>query len=323
MMKSLRIIPIVLAVAAMLWSSCEEEIFIKLPDVESKIVVEGFIETDLPPYVILTRSQPFFGGIDLNDLGAYFVRGARVVVYSETDSVELVQYDKLVLSLLPEDVLQELGRQFGFEINSIDDIPDIVIYTVDPGEQFFVGEINKSYRLRVEVEDKVLTAITHIPFPVQFDSMYVQPHPNPDIDTLVQLWGRMKDPDTLGNYYRYFTRTPNTPWLTNFTTVFDDAFVNGREFPIFIPKGQNLRERTSGDFDQNTFGYWNKKDTCIVRLSTISKSHYDFWRTLEADRGSQGNPFGSFVVVKSNIQGGGIGVWGGYASTINVYVPEP
>jgi hypothetical protein len=51
----------------------------------------------------------------------------------------------------------------------------------------------------------------------------------------------------------------------------------------------------------------------------IDKSHYNFWRTLEADRGSQGNPFGSFVVVKTNINGG-IGVWGGYGSSIQTIV---
>jgi hypothetical protein len=323
MKYSSKIVWIVWATAVLLWTSCEEEIFIDLPNIKDKIVVEGYIETGLPPYVILTRSQPFFGGLDLNDLGSYFIRDARVVVYSETDSVELVQYDRLVLSLLPQELLQELARQFGLEIETIDDIPDIVIYTVDPNAPFFVGEVNRSYRLKIEVDDKVLTSTTHIPYPVQFDSMYIQAHPNPDNDTLVQLWGRMKDPDTLGNYYRYFTRTSESPWLTSFTTVFDDAFVNGREFPIFIPKGISLRQRSDGDFNQDTYGYWKKTDTCYVKLSTIDKPHYLFWRTLEADRGSQGNPFGSFVVVKTNIEGGGIGVWGGYASTINVYIPEP
>jgi hypothetical protein len=150
MKYSSKIVWIVWATAVLLWTSCEEEIFIDLPNIKDKIVVEGYIETGLPPYVILTRSQPFFGGLDLNDLGSYFIRDARVVVYSETDSVELVQYDRLVLSLLPQELLQELARQFGLEIETIDDIPDIVIYTVDPNAPFFVGEVNRSYRLKVE-----------------------------------------------------------------------------------------------------------------------------------------------------------------------------
>jgi len=313
-----------LIIGFVFWSSCEEEIIIDLPDLKEKIVVEGYIENGLPPYVLLTRSQPFFGGIDLNDLGQYFIRDARIVVYSETDSVVLQQYDRSLLELLPDSILVELGRKFGIQIDSIQDIPDIVVYTVSLDDFDFVGEINKTYRLKIEVEDKVLTASTFIPFPVQFDSLYVQPHPNEDIDTLVQLWGRLKDPDTLGNYYRYFTRANDEPWLTGVQTVFDDAFVNGQSFPIFIPKGISLQDKTSSEaFDPDTYGYWNKKDTCYLKFSTINKDHYDFWRTLEADRSSQGNPFGSFVIVKSNIKGDGIGIWGGYATTIAVYLPRP
>jgi hypothetical protein len=306
----------VLVLAGILWASCEEEIIIDQPDITNRVVVEGFIENGLPPYVLLTRSQPFFGGVDLNDIGAYFIRDARITVYSETDSVVLQAYDRTVLSLLPDSLLKEL-------IDSIEDIPDIVVYTI-PFDDLFIGEINKTYRLKVEVDDKVLTATTHIPSPVAFDSLYVQPHPDPEIDTLVQLWGRMKDPDTSGNYYRYFTRVNDGAWLTGVQTVFDDAFVNGKSFPIFIPKGVSLTDKNDSDaFDADTYGYWNKKDTCYVRLSSIDKPHYDFWRTLEADRSSQGNPFGSFVIVKSNILGGGIGIWGGYSSTTAVYIPRP
>jgi hypothetical protein len=44
----------------------------------------------------------------------------------------------------------------------------------------------------------------------------------------------------------------------------------------------------------------------------VDYPHYQFWFTLEADRASNGNPFGFPTTIRSNINGG-LGIWGGYA----------
>lgn len=150
--------------------------------------------------------------------------------------------------------------------------------------------------------------------PLAFDSLYFRPHPNPEVDSLISLMGRIQDPPMLGNYYRFFTKRNSGPWVTTFQTVFDDAFFNGSSLPINVPYGLSRTERTE-DFNPDTFGYFHKGDTCYVKLCMIDEAHYDFWRTVEAERGNQGNPFGSFIKVRSNIKGG-IGVWGGYGSVI-------
>ena len=49
---------------------CEKEITLNLPQAESKIVVEGSIEPNFPPYVILTKSQGYFEPIDINTYNA-------------------------------------------------------------------------------------------------------------------------------------------------------------------------------------------------------------------------------------------------------------
>jgi hypothetical protein len=306
-----------LLIATLGFTSCEEEITVDLPKPTDKIVVEGIIEKGLPPYVLLTKNSAFFGGIDLNDLEAYFIKGAKITVTEGSRVEELQEYSTELLQLLPEEERKALAAQFGFELDSTGNLPLFRIYTIALGSDF-VGEVGKKYDLRIEVDGKVLTATTTIPSPVSFDSLYFKPHPNPDNDTLLSLYGRLKDPDMPGNYYRYFTRKNSGPWVTGFQTVFDDAFINGTNFPIVIPYGIERSQR-SEDFDPDTFGYFKKGDTCSVKLCMIDKSHYNFWRTLEADRGSQGNPFGSFVVVKTNINGG-IGVWGGYGSSIQTIV---
>jgi len=301
------------------FTACEKEITVDLPQPKPQIVVEGYIENDQPPYVFLTRNSPFFGGIDLNNLGAYFVRGASITVSTDDGQVELVEYAAALLNTLPEEEKKMIADMFGITLDSNFNLPDISVYSVPLGSTF-TGMIGKHYDLRIEVEGKVLTATTSIPGPVNFDSLWVEPHPNPKYDTLVQLKGKIRDPDTLGNFYRYFTKKNSGTYVTGFQTVFDDALINGTEFPIQIPYGIE-RTGTSEDIDFNTFGYWNKTDTCYVKLSTIDRVHYNFWRTLENERSNQGSPFGSFTKIRSNITGG-IGVWGGYASSYSVYYPK-
>jgi hypothetical protein len=167
-----------------------------------------------------------------------------------------------------------------------------------------------------------LTATTTIPNAiVKFDTLWIEPHVNSEkYPDYFRLIGILSDNGQSTDYYRYATRADNEPWLTTTQSVFDDAFYNGKQFQIFVPKGNEYGRRPDNDEDFETQDYWYKEDSVLTfKLSLIDKEQYDFWRTLEANRSSQGNPFGSFVVVKSNIKGGGLGIWGGYASYIHHY----
>lgn len=309
---------LVLLFSAWLFTACETEITVDLPQPKDQIVVEGYIENGLPPYVFLTKNQPFFGGIDLNNLDAYFVKGAKIVVKDGSNEIELTEYSSALINLLPEEEKTQLANLFGITLDSLGLLPDFSIYSVPIGSTF-VGEVGKTYELNIIAEGKELSAVTTIPTPVVFDSLWTKPHPNPEIDTLVMLYGQITDPPTLGNFYRYFTKRNSGPYVTSFNTVFDDLVINGKTFPIQIPYGISRTDRDQ-EFDINTFGYWKKGDTCYVRLAQLDREHYTFWRTLESERANQGSPFGSFVIVKTNIKGG-LGIWGGYGSSTNIYIP--
>ena len=298
--------------------SCEKEITVDLPSPKDQIVVEGFIENDVPPYVFLTKNSPYFGSIDINDLDLYYVKGAKIVVSSGNDSVELVEYSASIINLLPFEEKQKLSEIFGVPLDTNFNIPNISVYSI-PLNSEFVGEIGKTYHLRIEVEGKVLTASTYIPNGVSVYDLSVEPHTNPKYDSLVLLRGRINEPDTLGNFYRYFTRKNSQPYTLNNNSVYDDLIFNGKDFPLDIPYG--IDRNTDEDFDFNTFGYWNKKDTCYVKFCVIDRPHYDFWRTLENELNNQGSPFGSFTRIRTNINGG-LGIWGGYSSTLSVYYPQ-
>lgn len=309
----------ILCITMFLFVSCEKEIKLKSTTLQNAVVVEGHIENGLPPYVLLTKNSSFFGNLNLNDLGAYFISGASIMVKTDNDSVSLVEYNTALLHTLPDSVLITLAAQFGIKIDSATQFPNISIYTVGPHDSGFVGIVGKKYDLRIDVNGKRITSTTTIPTPVFFDSLWSRPHPNPALaDSFYQVYGLLQDPPGAGNYYRYFTKSNNGPFLISNTSVFDDAFFNGKKFQIFIPKGHPIGFDANTDF--NRAGYWNIGDTiCTVKLCQIDKAHYDFWRTVEANRQSQGNPFSSVVYVKSNVNGA-LGVWGGYGSMTGTYI---
>jgi Domain of unknown function (DUF4249) len=305
---------IICSVVIFFFTACEKEIDLNTNSYDNAIVVEGHIENDLPPFVLLTKSTPFYGNLNLNNIASYFVTGAIITVSTDDDSVQLVEYNAAFVQSLPDSVIVALAAQFGLSIDSAADFPDISIYTISPADIRFFGRIGKRYDLRIEVDGKTLTSTTTIPQPVSFDSLWQRPHPNPSFaDSFFQLYGRLSDPIAKGNYYRYFTKADSSTFLVSDRSVFDDGPINGLTLDYFIPKGHPVGQ--FGDQNFNTSGYWsvNNDRVCTVKLCMIDKAHYDFWRTLEANRQSQGNPFGSTIYVKTNINGG-LGIWGGYGS---------
>ena len=314
-------------------ASCETIINLDLPDPESILIVEGYIENDVAPYVLLSRNAPFFGGFNINDLGAAFVPNGKLEIISESDTIPLKEYNRDVLANATfeekEVILPILSQVVGFTITEdiIAFLPDITLYSIGQDHIDFRGKLSQDYLLNFEVNDSILglrvgSARAVIPPKVVFDSLWIEDHPLEEIDTLVELHGRFKDPDTLGNFYRLLTKVNDGLWLTGGTTVFDDPLINGVSLPFTIFKGE---ERFSDeDFDQDVTGYWRRGDTASVRFSTLNLTHYRFWRTVENEVGNAGNPFSSFTIVESNIVGeGSFGIWGGYGSSIiSLAIPE-
>jgi hypothetical protein len=103
---------------------CEKELSIELPQPESKIVVEGWIEHEGYPNVILTRSAPYFSSIDSGSLRNYVVTKAKVTVISGD------QHE--VLTLKPNDAYFPPYVYFGTELK---------------------GKVQGRYYLKVEFED--------------------------------------------------------------------------------------------------------------------------------------------------------------------------
>jgi hypothetical protein len=57
-----------------------------------------------------------------------------------------------------------------------------------------------------------------------------------------------------------------------------------------------------------------------LKLCTIDKATYDFWRTIEFVYVNAGNPFATPTRVLSNISNNGLGYFGGYAAQFRTVV---
>ncbi|MEZ5024645.1 MAG: DUF4249 family protein [Chitinophagales bacterium] len=335
-------------VISLFFISCETVVNYELPINATKIVVEGSIENGHPPLVILSKSFPFFGNVNFNNLDELLIKNAVINVSDGNRTVTLMEYNKQALVDLSEgdfnliyptleQIIAPSLEQFG-DIEITQDtirkyllfLPNFTFYTVAPSDIDFIGEVNRAYGLAINLIDdatfgtRALSAVTTIPGLVNMDSLWVEDHPNSEIDTLFQLRTRFRDPDTLGNFYRYFTRVNGGAWLTASASVFDDGFINGESIPFSVTKGQTERAKLEDpDFDVD--GYWAPGDTAEVKICNITEDHYQFWRTVENEKSNNGSPFGSFTILASNIQGeDAVGIWGGYASTIlTLVITEP
>ncbi|MBI1193036.1 MAG: DUF4249 family protein [Bacteroidetes bacterium] len=309
---------VILGLSVLFLASCETDITVDLPQAEQKIVVEGSIEPGMPPFILLTRSAPFFGSFDPNNLAEFFVRDAVITINDGTADYTLIE---LCLSELPEEFQALAAELLGVTEDSLSTFPEICLYTVDLfGGSLLLGQPGKTYRVSISVEGETLTATTYLPFPVAPDSIFARPHPDPAVDSLFRLSIRFSDPDTLGNYYRYWTRRYNAsrdvdePFYPGVSSVIDDLFFNGQTVDFSLDRGQ---PRSAG-FDQDTYGFFWAGDTVVLKLASIDRPVYSFWSTLEFDAGS-GGPFSSATVVSSNIQGG-LGVFGGYGASYDTLI---
>ena len=278
--------------AIWLLGSCTTEITVDLPQPSEEIVVEGYIDIGTAPSIFLTRNSPYFGDFDLNDLDQYLVDSAIVIV---TNGV--------LTDTLVEDCFTFMDSSRTLRVCE---------YRAENPTIF--GEENTIYEIKVWAEGKFLSAKTKIPGRVNVDTLWTEPHPRAEYDSLVRLIAVLNEPDTLGNYYRLFTKRNSEPFYV--AGIFDDRLFNGQDYKAWVQRGNDPDD----DFNFETYFYFRKGDTVITRLASINRAHYDFWNSLSADGG--GSPFSSATVIKTNIMGG-LGIWGGYASEYDtIYISQ-
>jgi len=294
---------ILTVVSIIFYPSCEKEVNIDLNAGAAKLVIEGQIESNGYPIVLLTKSIGYFSKIDLSTLENSFAHGAIVKV---SDGVNLVNLKEYSL----DTGLAGVNRFYFYSID-----------TSDPTAFNFRGITEHEYKLTVEYEGKTYESVTKIPNVKPIDSLWFRkPSGDPEIESSVLMYVKFKDPDTPGNYLRYFTRRNNELFLPGFNSVYDDNIVNGMTIDsLYLAAGYNRAKDPNFD----SLGVFFRGDTVTLRWCAIDKGVYEFYRTLEYATGTIGNPFAAPVNVQTNVKGGALGVWAGYgASYTTAIIPQ-
>ncbi|MBI2730861.1 MAG: DUF4249 domain-containing protein [Sphingobacteriales bacterium] len=280
------------------FSSCEKGITFNLDKTEDKLVVEASIETDEFPLVTLTKSFNYFSSISREELSKSFVRNADVWV-SDGSKTHKLREDSVIIN------------------NTT-----LYFYTINPNDPLtlFLGTEGKSYSLKIVTAGKEYNASTTIPLLTKkVDSIWWAKAPqNPDTNKVV-LKGRVTDPPQYGNYIRYFTKIGQERFLPGENSVFDDQVVNGTTYNADIDKGIDR----NADTPSKDKGFFERGDTVTLKFCNIDKATYDFWRTMEFNYSSLGNPFSSPNKVLGNISNGALGYFGGYATQFkSIIIPK-
>ena len=275
--------------------ACSEKVVLDLPGSQEKVVVEGYIESGEAPYVILTKSIPYYTPIDSNSLVELIIQDADLVTVTNQFGI-----------------VDTLTVQYNFL-----SYPYVYYQSSNPK---FIGEEGQSYDLKVIVDTVSLSATTTITPAIPLDSVWFQIEG--DLDSLGVAYAHLTDPEELGNYYRWYTKRigKDTRFVAPLGSVTDDKFYNGESFDFFYYREPDPFGEPENDFESF---YFKLGDTVAVKFVTMDYNTFNFWKTMETDFGSQGNPFAAPVTTVSNIEGdGGLGVWGGYGVAIDTFYCE-
>ncbi len=307
---------IIFVFLALLFVSCEKEITLDLPQSEDKTVIEGEIELGEYACVIITKNSSYFDPVVVKPI------------------IDYISQD--ILDILPSEIIDTLKQ-----IMVPDAIDTNAIVTVSDGSQIdtlelsfdyfrmpFImykgnkikGETGKTYKLQVITGGKTYTSTTTIPIPVELDSIRFKYVKEPE-DSIGFVWIYFHDPPALGNFYRGYTKTlgKDNTFVHPYSSVSDDLFANGKQISYALNRGWDPAQGDAYFDDDNTFPWWSfiVGETVVVKLSTLDATHYDFWYSIEIQVATDGNPFASPISIRTNIEGGAIGIWGGYGAYLD------
>ena len=294
--------------------SCEQTVDLDLPAGPPQLVVEGHIEPGQPPVVVLTESVGLFGRLDAGTLAATLVHGAQLSVTS--DGVTYLLHEAAADTVAPA-LRRLLAVELGLPLDpGTGQLPvPLTFYTTAA----LRGTPGQTYVLSGTARGQALRAVTSIPRLTPFDTLFFRPPTTPGNDSLVALWYRFRDPDTLGNSIRYFTRRTGEPFYPGTPqSVLTDEFVNGRTIVFPLERGTDR----SQPVDAVTAGLFRRGDSIAVRWCTIDAAHYRFWLSVDNAAAFNGSPLAAPTPLHGNVTGA-LGVWGGYGtSTHRVKAPE-
>jgi len=273
--------------AVLLMMSCTKDDLNKQISLESKIVVEGWIEEDDYAQVLLSSSIPVTDVIDSTNVLNHVIRSAKITISDgENSEVLRVKNDK-------------------------DRVPPFVYFG-----STLKGETGKEYSLKIEYLNRIIEAVTTIPKSVELKSAeYIKKN---STDTTGYVFVKFDDPLDEKNYYQIATKIDGEEpiFVPSFYGNLDDRSFITSSISVQINRGVILFPKTKFT------PYFADGNLIYVKLRTQNKDALDFWNSWQNEIVNSKNPiYPSNTSLKSNINGG-IGIWAGYGQkTLIVRTP--
>ncbi|MFM7300372.1 MAG: hypothetical protein ACKO1R_04440, partial [Crocinitomicaceae bacterium] len=99
-----------------IFTSCTKEVQIDIPGYKEQLVVDGFIETDLPAIVLLSKTNDIYAGTNIQNYIDGFVSGATVIVSNGTITDTLLE---VCTDNLPPGTEETVAAFFGLPVEQI------------------------------------------------------------------------------------------------------------------------------------------------------------------------------------------------------------
>ncbi|MFW5752023.1 MAG: DUF4249 family protein [bacterium] len=247
---------------------------------ERQIIVDGWIEPGKPAHVILTWSVPYFSNTHFDTTNIYnFVHARAKVTVSDGENSEVLA----------------LGVDTRY-------FPPYIYKGV-----FLKGETGKTYTLTVEDTEHFLMATTTLKEPPVIKSLVFKPEAGYDSLGCFQM--ELEDIIDSEDHYRIL-------YALKGNTEYEEVFIPNISDELFRDKTIQLQlYRSSLTYKEEM--YFSNTVGVAFKVMNIDKSAHEFYKTLQLESINTFNPFAeSKLEVKSNITGGGLGLWSARAVTI-------
>lgn len=297
-----------------IFTACQKEVDIDIPGYAEKVVFDGRIETGLPPFLLISKTNDIYAPTDLNAILQSFQSGAFVQMIVDGDTVLL---DEICSDNLPPGTEEPFAAFFGVDVA---DLPFINVCLYSTFNASFFGQVGKSYQLNILFEGENYSAITSIVPPVYLDSVYWKEDPNTPNNGF--CWARLSDPQGTFNAYFWESRRvhlnqegepTDARFVPTFSPVTDDTFFDGISFEFGYENPHNINAETPS----NERGFYQLGDTAIIKFSSLDRISFDFLEKKYIQLQSGGSPFASPVNIPTQFSNGALGSWIGYSSTFD------
>lgn len=277
-----------MACLVLLLAGCEKNIDIQVKANEPQLVVEGYINNQMPElnYVVLSQSMDYYSP----DFQSAPVSDATVTITEGTLSADQsYHWDAASKVQLSEPrATSSRGAPSGFGKG---------IYTdprlVTDSARALKGKTGKCYLLEIETGGRRYSAVTTLLQPVKLDSItcgftFLDKDDNIEKSKVTLHY---QDPDTLGNaqlfYWQNWGNRTNFGW-GGMGTSWRNTGVDD------LTNGQYMRVTQGGSFEVG--------DTVTYHLASVTRDVHAFWENYRDARNNNG-PFSTPVTLSNKIKG--------------------